>query len=622
MGKEGALKWGAFLNLISELSSRFVGSSCDDTDRVVNAALTDIGVWFNADRAYVFRFFDSYRGARNSHEWCGPSIEPQIDYLQHLNTEVLSCWMTPFQAGETVHIPDVTQLPPGDGLALLESQDIKSVLMIPMMTDAGLIGMFGVDHVSAKRHWSDEEIAAMQLIAGNISSLFQRHDAETKAQELLYKDTLTGLPNRRSMREQIRRVIEQLQREGGHHALVLMDLDQFTEMNERLGFVSGDWVLQQCGQRLTKHRLNGDIVARMGSDEFALLMTNLAKDPEQALNEVRRRCDALHRDVAMPFSLPVGHEEVTVSLGVALIDRAITDAETPVKHAELALNKAKGTAGHAIQFFDERLQLFSGERSQLLHELRQAIQHEELQLYFQPILSGREDVLGVEALARWPHPERGLVMPADFIGLAESSGYIVSLGRLVLTQACRQLQAWSEDSALKGLSMSVNVSISQFRDPSFAYFVESLLDQYPVATQLLRLEVTESLLALNLSDVITTMRRLSKRGVRFSLDDFGTGYSSLTYLRTLPLSQLKIDRSFIKDISARNKDMTIASAIAALGKSLKLEVVAEGVETLEQLDALRQLKNVWFQGFYYAKPLPAADLATFVKENSSRNSVA
>ncbi|KQP08927.1 bifunctional diguanylate cyclase/phosphodiesterase [Pseudorhodoferax sp. Leaf265] len=439
------------------------------------------------------------------------------------------------------------------------------------------------------------------------TDITQRKRAEEEAQRMAFFDTLTGLPNRRLMHDRLEQLLGRTRRHGLPGALVLIDLDNFKEVNDTLGHGQGDALLRLVAQRLQSCVRRSDTVARLGGDEFVLLLGDLGADLSAATLRAADLGEKLRRILEQPYFLDGDRVHAALSAGVVLLQGRDESVDQVLSQADMALYKAKGAGGNQVCFFDPALQADVNARAGLLADLRQAQARGELRLYFQPIVQADRQVGGFEALLRWVHPVRGLVSPADFIPLAEQSGLILPIGQWVLDQACAQLARWAQGPATRGWTLAVNVSARQFRDDGFVPSVQRALACSGADPHRLRLELTESMLHADLDATIARMAALRRVGVRFALDDFGTGYSSLSYLKRLPLDQLKIDKSFVAEITTDPDDAAIARTIVSLARSLRLRVVAEGVETEGQFAFLRRIGCHGYQGYLFAAPQPLHD---------------
>ncbi|MDG9758847.1 EAL domain-containing protein [Pseudomonas sediminis] len=429
--------------------------------------------------------------------------------------------------------------------------------------------------------------------------------------QLAYYDALTGLPNRRLLLEHLQFALARSARSRREGALLFIDLDNFKQLNDTLGHDMGDLLLQQVSERLLNQVRLEDSLSRLGGDEFVLILENLEPEPQAAIATIEHVAEKLLRALAAPFELPGYSHSGSASIGVALFSQPHDKPEELLKHADLAMYEAKAAGRNTLCFFDPRMQQALAARATLEHELRRALSEAQLLLHYQPQVNERGELLGAEALVRWQHPQRGLVPPGEFIPLAESTGLILPMGRWILHTACQQLASWANDPQRAELTVAINVSARQFHHPDFVTDVLSALQKTGANPHKLELELTESQLVQDIEALINKMGQLRARGVRFSLDDFGTGYSSLSYLKRLPLDQLKIDRSFVRDLLDNASDTAIVRTILALGQALELRVIAEGVESQAQRDALLRLGCRHFQGYLYGVPQPAEQIGVY-----------
>ncbi|MWV11346.1 EAL domain-containing protein [Pseudomonas sp. R-28-1W-6] len=430
--------------------------------------------------------------------------------------------------------------------------------------------------------------------------------------QLAFFDPLTGLPNRRLLQDRLQHALAHHARSGEEGALLFIDLDNFKTLNDTLGHALGDQLLQQVALRLRRLLREEDSLARLGGDEFVLMLERLSSNAAQALSEIEIVGKKLLDSLAEPYDLN-GHEHrSTASIGVALFSDAHSTVEELLKRADLAMYEAKAAGRNAVRFFNPQMQTAAMARTRLENDLRHSIGEQHFLLHYQPQVDQQGHLIGAEALVRWQHPQHGLIPPGEFIPLAESTDLILPLGRWILQAACEQLVAWSQDDELAELPLAVNVSARQLHHADFVSDVLAILEQTGANPARLELELTESHLANDIEEMIQRMQQLQAHGVRFSLDDFGTGYSSLGYLKRLPLTRLKIDRCFVRDLLSDPNDASIVRAIVALAQSLDLQVLAEGVETVEQRDALQQIGCNLYQGYLVAKPGPAVDLQGWV----------
>lgn len=437
-----------------------------------------------------------------------------------------------------------------------------------------------------------------------------RH-ATSEASTLAFYDTLTGVPNRRLLLERLGKTSAIARQTGWVGVLLFLNLDKFKTINDTLGHNVGDALLQQVAQRLQSCVRIDDTVARLGADEFVILLPNLSQDKSQAAVFARKLGEKIIATLSQPYLVGTHTLRSVSSMGATLLGVEAWDANTLLQQADIAMYKAKAYRSNALCFFDPQMQEVIAERVKLENELRQALVNNEFVLHFQPQFMNNGSIVGAEVLLRWQHPERGLLSPGEFMEIAEDSALIIPIGQWVLRAACKQLVTWKNIQQIGGIPLAINVSAHQFHSPTFLQDVLAILSETQVPPDLITLELTESIMLKNVEECITVMRTLQSRGVHFALDDFGTGYSSMAYLTRLPLNEIKIDQSFVRNLGERTEDAIIVQTILAMARSLKLKVVAEGVETTAQMDILQHYGCMFFQGHYLAK---ACGEAEFVEQ--------
>ena len=428
--------------------------------------------------------------------------------------------------------------------------------------------------------------------------------ANAEIESLAFYDPLTGLPNRRLLLDRLGQASVLAQRSGQLGALLFLDLDHFKALNDTLGHEVGDELLQQVAQRLRACVRVADTVARLGGDEFVVMLNELSSSTEEAAQLAQRIGEKILHGLSQPYVLKGHAHQSGCSIGATLFGGSLQTATELLKQADIAMYQVKARRGNGLCFFDPRMQVAINDRAQLEADLREALAQGQFALHYQPQFTPEGCIVGAEVLLRWQHPERGMVSPAQFIAVAEESDLILHIGQWVLRTACQQLALWQQDPRSSHLQLSVNVSARQFRQPEFVRQVTEIIQETGVRSHLLTLELTESLVLDNVDDAIEKMHQLRTKGVRFSVDDFGTGYSSLAYLTRLPLDQLKIDQSFVRNLGARATDDVIVQTIIGMARNLELEVIAEGVETQEQKDFLVRHGCDLYQGYLLGRPMP------------------
>ena len=447
------------------------------------------------------------------------------------------------------------------------------------------------------------------------SDITLRKTAEEEIKSLAFYDPLTKLPNRRLLHDRIHQALASSAHSGLVGALLLIDLDNFKALNDTLGHDIGDLLLQQVAQRILACVREGDTVARLGGDEFVVMLENLSLHALEATEQTEVVGEKILAILNQPYLLK-GHEYYnTPSIGAALFNEQHEVMDDLFKQADIAMYQAKKAGRNTLRFFDQAMQDSINARAALEGELRKAIERRQFQLYYQIQVDDAGQLVGAETLIRWIHYERGIISPTEFIPLAEETGLILSIGQWALETACAQLKAWEKNTLTCGLALSVNVSAVQLHQADFVAQLKTTVQQYGINPARLKLELTESMLLEDIEGIIATMMALKDIGVQFSLDDFGTGYSSLQHLKRLPLYQLKIDQSFVRDIASDSGDQAIVRTIIAMATSLGLNVIAEGVETKEQRRLLFINGCKLYQGYLFGKPLPIEAFDDFLKQN-------
>ncbi|MFA6969908.1 MAG: EAL domain-containing protein [Gallionella sp.] len=436
--------------------------------------------------------------------------------------------------------------------------------------------------------------------------------AEDEIKHLAFYDQLTGLPNRRLLLDRLKHALAFSARSGRVGALLFLDLDNFKTLNDTLGHNIGDLLLQQVALRLENCVRKSDTVARLGGDEFVVLLEGMS-DESLTVAQTKLVGEKILAALNLPYQLALFSYHSTPSIGAVLFDHQQTMDEL-LKQADIAMYQAKNAGRNLLRFFDPKMQDAVNARAALEGELRNALESRQFHLFYQIQMDSSRHPVGAEALIRWIHPERGLVHPAQFIPLAEETGLILPIGLWVLETACAQLKEWQQEALTRELVLAVNVSARQFRNPDFVNQVRSAVQRHAIDATRLKLELTESLLLDNVEEAIEHMNALKEVGIRFSMDDFGTGYSSLQYLKRLPLDQIKIDQSFVRDIVTNSSDSAIVHTIIAMAKSLNMDIIAEGVETKQQRQVILDNGCSYYQGYLFGKPVPIAEFAALMKE--------
>ena len=430
---------------------------------------------------------------------------------------------------------------------------------------------------------------------------------------LAFYDPLTKLPNRRLLYERLGHALIISNRSGQRGAILVLDLDNFKTLNDTQGHDVGDLLLQQVAMRLSTCVREGDTVARIGGDEFVVLLEDLSMNAIEAATATRIIAEKIVTQLNQPYQLHETSYRSTASIGATLFKGHELSIDELLKQADIAMYQSKTKGRNTLRFFDQLMQEAINNRADIERDLSIALEQEQFQLHYQIQVDSDGMALGAEVLIRWLHPLRNMIHPNQFISIAEECGLIIPIGHWVLNSACAQLKAWEKNPLTQNLSLSVNISAKQFHQVDFVDEIKAMVLQYAIKPNLLKLELTENIFADNIEPLILNMGTLKDFGIQFELDDFGTGYSSLQYLKRLPLQQLKIDRSFVRDIAFDNSDRVIVKTIIAMANSLDLNVIAEGVETEVQRQFLESSGCMRYQGYLFSKPVPIDDFEVLLE---------
>jgi diguanylate cyclase (GGDEF)-like protein/PAS domain S-box-containing protein len=585
-----------------------------DCEQAIAQAIAALGTAAHVDRVYIFENHPHPQTGEISmstrFEWTRPEIPPILHQSRWQNLPYISSglgrWYRTLASGQS--IPGIVRLLPKAEQKLLNQEKILSMLMVPIFVEEEFWGYIGLDDCHSEREWSKNEESILMAIAASIGVVLQRRWTEDMIRYQAFHDLLTGLPNRILFGDRLLQALTQAQLHQSMIAVMFLDLDRFKTINDTLGHAIGDQLLQNSAQRLISCIRESDIVARWGGDEFTLLLPQVtcAEDAAQIAQRIL--------EVMQPAFNLEGYElHITSSIGIALSPQDGTDAQSLLKNADAALYRAKDQGRNNYQFYNAAI---SSEVSELLildNSLHHALERQEFVIYYQPQINVHTgQVTQMEALLRWQHPDLGIIPPQKFISLAEENGLIIPIGEWVLQRACAQCKAWQAMN-LSPVRIAVNLSVRQFQQPQLIEKIMQVLQTTELDPALLELEITETAAMRNIDFSIGMLHELRAKGVRISMDDFGTGYSSLSYLKKFPLDTLKIDRSFIQDLTDNSEDVAIITAIITLGQGLKLSVVAEGVETENQMSCLRSLHCQEMQGYWFSPPLDAQAATQFLQ---------
>ncbi|MEQ1532205.1 MAG: EAL domain-containing protein [Sideroxydans sp.] len=585
----------------------------DDTHQILERVAHTVGEVLNADRALIYNIdFDSHQvvGLCEYLNPQHPEITPTLatyplDVFIGAASEArhTHSWLDSHHDKINPHL-----IADGSGVILHQHMNIQYVFWYPFAFRTNSYYTLALNHLYSNEAYSPKIIefldSASQLVAVALEKI--RLLAEHK--QLSNFDALTHLPNRRMLTTRLQQTLAASSRTHKLGALLFIDLDHFKVINDTLGHAIGDLLLQQAAARLTSCVREEDTVARLGGDEFVVLLEGLHENQTDAALQTEAVARQILAALSKPYQLDAHEYRNTLSIGATLFGEQPATIDTLFKQADIAMYHVKNAGRNDFHFFDPEMQRKIEAKNVLEKELRIALLKNQFELHYQIQVNNELKPIGVEALIRWIHPQLGMITPLEFIPLAEETGLIEPIGLWVLDTACAQLHAWQQNERTRSWVMAVNVCAKQFNHPDFVAQVRTLLQRHQTQSGTLKLELTESMLFEHVDATVLKMKQLQAMGVRFSLDDFGTGYSSLQYLKRLPLDQLKIDQSFVRDLEAIVSDKTIVHTIIAMAKSLQLEVIAEGVETPEQKQILLEKGCVNFQGYLFGRPMPIVQL--------------
>jgi diguanylate cyclase (GGDEF)-like protein len=525
-----------------------------------------------------------------------------------------SCGTAAF-TGERVIVEDIQTHPywaPYKGLA--ERANLYACWSQPILSSTGkVLGTFAIYHRTTNAPTKDD-IDLIERSALVVSSAIEKRQADAEIYNLAFYDPLTHLPNRRLMKDRLEESILASASNQHYGAVMFIDLDHFKTLNDTLGHEYGDLMLIETADRIKSCVGEADTVARVGGDDFVVLLPDLDTQDNPAIQKATHIAEKIRISLIAPYQFSGGEYLSSTSIGVSLYRGNEVNVSNLLKRADMAMYRAKASGRDAVRFFDTEMMHAVEARASMEADLRHAVAEQQLQLYYQMQVDNEQRPIGAEALVRWIHPTRGMVSPMQFIPLAEESSLILEVGDWVMDTACRQLAMWNKSELTKHLTLAVNVSAKQFKQPDFVVKVKHLIHNYELDASRLKIELTESVVLDEVAEMIAKMHALKALRVMLSMDDFGTGYSSLSYLKQLPLDQLKIDQSFVRDMTSDLNDQVMVQTIIDMAKNFHLNVIAEGVETDAQMSLLKHLGCMAYQGYFFSKPVPIEEFETLLKK--------
>lgn len=582
----------------------------------IKNALATIGAFIRVDRSYVFLFSENNKFVSNTHEWCAPKVHAFISQLQNIPLDLLPQFYKSIISHDVLDIEDISLLSDDWNKEKDHwlSQNIHALLCLPLISKDKIIGFTGFDSLT-KRIWEKDDIALLKAFSELIVSAIERKNSGEKLENLAKHDTLTGLANRYELETIADTNIAFATRHNQILAILSIDLDDFKNINDTFGHDLGDLLLKEVGIRLSKAIRQEDFVARMGGDEFIVILRGLREANEAGI--VAQKILDLFKG---PFDLR-GHEVTsTTSIGIACYPIDGTNRVTLLKNADIAMYDAKNLGKNKYQFFTKELQEKRQKQLEMEKALQLAIGKNEFYLVYQPEFDINRKIIGMEVLLRWENPDLGLVPTLEFITLAEDRGLILPIDRWVFQKATEQYQKWKNAGLIRDFKLGINVSFRQFEHSNVSEELSLVIEKNSTQANNFELELTETAFIRNPEFVRSVVSDLTKKGFKVTIDDFGTGYSSLSYLKNLPIQRIKIGQNFTKSIGIEKNDEIIIEATIELAKKLNLEIIAEGVETEDQLQFLIAHGCTQFQGYYFSKPLKTDDMTALLQKQLNENS--
>ena len=593
-----------YQRLISLTSASLFSDEAFDTEEQVNQLLSEWGRCFAVDAAFVYLFDPADRTLTGRYVWTERNAQlfsvadgECCDLFCHLTRGEAVIDDTNAEAAQDVEIkPFLPQIA------------ARSFLSLPLRLTDKSVGFLGLSMAEAPKGWRNTQIDTLRIISNNVSDSLTRMEVQKEMEYMAYHDFLTRLPNRLLFSDRTDQAIHLARRTEKQIGVMFLDLDAFKSINDTLGHRVGDELIKAVARKLAGCVRASDTVSRFGGDEFLLMFNNMSKR-----SDFVRVADTVMSLFNEPFCLQGQEVFITASAGIAIYPMDGEDTDTLIKNADIAMYNSKDGGKNRYLFCSQDMKEDVQYKARLTNNLYRVLERGELRVYYQPQISLQTNrIIGVEALLRWFHPELGLISPGIFIPLAEKTGLISSIGEWVLDESCRQVRAW-QDMGFPEIRMAVNVSVNQLRNPQFVEQVGGILHRHSLAPHYLELEVTESAAIKESTYIITMLERLKQLGVFLSIDDFGTEYSSLSRLKQLPVDRIKMDMQFVQGIDKNEKDKAISKVIINLAKSLGMKVIAEGVETSEQLSFLNQRLCDEVQGYIYYKPMPVEEIEQIFK---------
>lgn len=597
----------AFQKMVLDISFDFMKVDEKNYDEKVQRLLKKLGKFVEADRTYLLAI-DKNSTLTCSYGWCSEKFDSIKDKEVDLKEfPWLKEQLERDQSG--YHIKNINKLPEEANREQLyfKKLNIQSTILVPLEITDEFDGFIGIDSINSAQEWAEEDTALLKTLAKIISSGISQMNAAKKINFMAYHDQLTDLPNQHLLDDRINEAVLQAKRGVSLLSVLIIDLDEFKEINDSLGHQQGDALLKQFSKRLLETVSEKDTVSRMGGDEFAILLTDYQN--ENQLDQILCKITAVFKEA---FILNGQEKFITGSIGISEYPKDGDCPSSLIRNADMAMYHAKNLGKNQYQKMTKELKIIINKTVALTNDLYRAIEREEFEVFYQPVVKGgTAEIVGLEALLRWKHPKYGYVSPAEFIPLAEQTHLIHSIGSWVRETVAKQIEKWNQ-KAYKKFNVAINFSVYELNHPSLKNNLETLIKDYSLDPEYMEIEITESMYLNHFSSTLQRLQEVEELGITLTIDDYGKGYSSLSRLSDLPIKKMKIDKVFIDGIGRRYKDEVIVEGLISFAESLDLEIVAEGVETKEQVDFLNKYNCDQIQGYYFYKPMPAEEVEKFL----------
>ena len=605
----------SFHELVLEIAFDFMMVDIHDFDKKVDRLLKKLGKFVQGDRTYLFKITEEDQLVY-SHEWCNKETGSLVDSIKNRKIDMREFpWWQKHLSNQTrpYYIEDVDLMPAEawKEKSHLKALNIQSTISVPLLVNERICGFIGIDFIHSTKYWTASDTELLQSLAKIVASGVSQVNSAEQIGYMAYHDQLTGLANEHLLEEKIQQAIEEAAVDGGSLNVLFIDLDEFKKINDSLGHQAGDKLLKEFSERLLAIVGPEDTVSRRGGDEFIILLRNYPN--EEAIEAVLVNIIQAFKE---PFLLNQQEKLITGSIGCSQYPEDGENPDCLVKNADIAMYHAKSLGKNQYQKMTPELKILTERAITLTNDLHYAITREELEVYYQPIVQGTNaKIIGLEALLRWKHPHYGFVSPGEFIPLAEKTRLIYPIGSWVTENVAKQLNQWNKEGYEK-IFTAVNFSVHELNQPHLQDHLKRIFKEYSLDTNYLDIEITESLDMNNISETVCKLNEIQEMGTMLTIDDYGKGYSSLSRLKDLNIGKIKIDMSFIQGIGKSEKDETIIIALLSFAESLNLKVVAEGVETKEQMDFLRDYHCDQMQGYYFYRPMPVEEVEKLLIKKS------